>query len=160
MTTNVRDSAGLGEVRLRPEEEDANPFNVFTKQIPDKIITGCKELNFPPFNSLLPDSTTVTYQCPPLSKQFIKLDATRLYGSARILEIGENGELKDPAATVDISVVNNLPSSIFNSVSVRFNDLDLDQGSAQAYPYKVILYNISKISSYSKVSWVFFLRRI
>ena len=68
-----------------------------------------------------------------------------MYTSARILEIKENGTLSAPGPGADISVVNNLPASIFSRVSVRFNDLDLDQGSAQAYSYKVRIFNLGQI---------------
>ena len=77
---------------------------------------------------------------PPFSRRFVKLNSPRLYASGRVLQIQDNGTLAAPASSVDISVVNNLPASIFNKVSVRLNNLDLDQGAAQSYPYKVITF--------------------
>ena len=74
---------------------------------------------------------SVTFQVPPFSKKFVKLDSTRLYGTARILEIAENGDLKAPDGTVDISVVNNLPCSVFNRVALRLNDLELETGQVR-----------------------------
>ena len=58
MTTTERDVTGLGEARLRPEESEANPFNIFYKQLPDNIITDCEEILFPTFNSLDASSET------------------------------------------------------------------------------------------------------
>ena len=58
MTTTERDVTGLGEARLRPEESEANPFNIFYKQLPDNIITDCEEILFPTFNSLDHSSET------------------------------------------------------------------------------------------------------
>ena len=137
MATDESDPSGLEEIRLCPEEKKYSPFNIFSEKIPDAIITGCEEVHFPPFNALTNDSTTISYQVPPFSRKMVKLNSARLFGSARILEIQENGTLAAPADTVDISVINNLPASMFNRVSVRFNNLDLDQGGAQSYSYKV-----------------------
>ena len=47
-----RDTSGLSEVRLRPQEEASSPLSLFTVPIPDKLITGCTEAVFQPFNSL------------------------------------------------------------------------------------------------------------
>ena len=44
---------------------------------------------------------------------------------------GWNGELKAPDGTVDISVVNNLPCSVFNRVALRLNDLELETGQVR-----------------------------
>ena len=68
MTTNEQFTSGLGDVRLRPEEEDESPFQIFAQQKADNIIIGSREVEFPPFNSLTPDSTHVTFQIPPFSK--------------------------------------------------------------------------------------------
>ena len=116
-----RDTSGLSEVRLCPQEEASSPLSLFTVPIPDKLITGCTEAVFQPFNSLALDSNQVNFVVPAFSKSYVKLDSVKLYGSARILEIDTNGGLKKPAGTVDISVVNSLPTSIWNRVSVKFN---------------------------------------
>ena len=117
MATNESDPSGLEEIRLCPEEKKYSPFNIFSEKIPDAIITGCEEVHFPPFNALTNDSTTISYQVPPFSRKMVKLNSARLFGSARILEIQENGSLKAPAASVDLSCVNNFASSIWNKVS-------------------------------------------
>ena len=117
MTSNEQFTSGLGEVRLRPEEVDESPFQIFAQPKGDNIITGCREVEFPPFNSLTPESTHIVFQCPPFSKEYIKLDSVKTYGTGRILEIQENGSLKAPAASVDLSCVNNFASSIWNKVS-------------------------------------------
>ena len=66
MTTTEKDPSGLGEIRLKPEEKKYSPFNVFTEKIPDTIITGCEEVQFPPFNALTSDSSTISFQVSPL----------------------------------------------------------------------------------------------
>jgi hypothetical protein len=121
-----RDTSGLSEVRLRPQEEASSPLSLFTVPVPDKLITGCTEAVFQPFNSLTLDSNQVNFVVPAFSKSYVKLDSVKLYGSARILEIDQtNGGLKKPASSVDISVVNSLPTSIWNRVSVKFNGENL-----------------------------------
>ena len=47
----------------------------------------------------------------------MKLDSLRTYATGRILEIQENGTLKPPANTVDLSIVNNFSSSVWNKVT-------------------------------------------
>ena len=92
--------------------------------------------SFQPFNSLSVDSNQVNFIIPAFTREYIKLDSVKYYGTARILEIdGDN--LKTPEDAVDISVVTSLPTSIWSRVSVRFNDLDLDQNCQQSYAYKV-----------------------
>ena len=75
------------------------------------------------------------------------MNSPRLYASGRVLQIQDNGTLAAPASSVDISVVNNLPASMFNKVSVCLNKLDLDQGAAQLYPNKVIAFKYKRFKN-------------
>ena len=143
MTQPVRDASGLSEVKLRPAEEKQSPFSIFTHEVPDQLITGVEETIFPPFNAITPDTTEISFMIPPFSKQYAKLNSFRSYGTGRILEIGENGTLKAPENTVDLSVVNSLPTAMWDKVSVRLNDFDIDKAASQSYAYKVrIFFNI------------------
>ena len=137
MASNTRDTSGLSEVRLFPDEEKNNPFSLF-KSIPaETIITGCNEHSFPPFNAVTNDTNVVTFMIPPFSQEYLKLNSFRLRGTARLMEKTAEGGLKKPDSPPDLSVVNSLPTSCWNRVSVKLNDLEIDQGAAQAYAYKV-----------------------
>ena len=138
MAENFRDNSGLSELRLRPSyEENQSPFSIFREEPPETLITGYTDHYFPPFNAITADSSHMTFIIPPFSNEYVKLNSFRAVGSARIMEVTQTGVLKTPG-NVDLSVVNTLPTSIFDKVTVKLNNLELDSsGSSNSYGYKV-----------------------
>ena len=139
---------------LLPESQSTknNPFNLFSGPDIETNISGSETHCFGPFNSLQNNSNFV-FNLPSF-EDCLYLPSIRLYGKIRIMSIGENGELKAPAAAEDFSVVNLLPSALFSRVSVKLNNQEISKIGHNCYPFKAYLETLLSFDSGAKESYL------
>ena len=58
-----KESAGLSELKLTDFENEKSPLSLFSKRVPDHLITGGSEFSFGPFNTI-ENSSNCTFLIP------------------------------------------------------------------------------------------------
>ena len=114
-----KQTPGVSELKLTDFEDDKSPLAIFSKKMPDNLITGGSEHSFGPFNSLEHNSSHCTFLVPSFSQEYINLVSPRLRGTLEVEKL-DNGNWVKTVEEDDFSICNlGIQLKYLNTIEIR-----------------------------------------
>ena len=136
---------GIGGLSTSETEITSSKYDLFSPIYVDRSIRKNHSISIYP-NSSTDGKGPFVFDIPADPGKFTDVETFRLHGRMRIRKKTVTGE-EDLAEDEQVSTINNIFDSLWNSVKVEVNQTEITDPSSSWYPYKAYF---EKLLSYSK----------
>ena len=146
--SSLESGLGIGGLSISKDEVGSSAFDLFKAVEIDTSIVSSTLLEVRPITSAS-SAGPFHFVIPADPHSWTSCDSVRLSGRVRLRKL-EDDVISNLTGTEDVSVVNNFFHSLFKSINVSLNQVELSDPSQKWYPYKSYIETLLSYSQSTK----------